>query len=365
MLRVIVRLEIPVTRRCRIILFSTGAAGCALLALLAWLAATAPGGGAFAGARGMVLLALFAISAALTAGVAIVLLTRHRVCPLRRLCGYVDDLGGSAPPPDPSSLPPEVNDLARHIADLRQTAQSHKEVEEYVQAMTHEMKSPLSAILGAAELLQEDLEPDQRQMFLKNIQTESWRIRDLVDHMLELSSLENRAGLEDAEDVSLGDIVADVLSGLQPTIAGKQMQVIVDGPGQVVIKGERFLLRQSVANLVQNALDFSPEKGMLQIAVRGVDGHAEVEVKDSGPGIPDYAKDKIFQRFYSLRRPSTGRRSSGLGLKLVKAAAELHGGSISLENAPTGGAVATLRLPVVPPAGASHRRPTGAFACAG
>ena len=114
--------------------------------------------------------------------------------------------------------------------------------------------------------------------------------------------------------------------------------------------GERFLLRSALVNLIQNAIDFTPVGGNIQVAAAAEIGMAIITVRDSGPGIPEYALDRVFERFYSLPRPDTGTKSTGLGLALVREAVTLHGGSVELANHPDGGTLATLRLPLAPPA---------------
>jgi two-component system sensor histidine kinase CreC len=105
-------------------------------------------------------------------------------------------------------------------------------------------------------------------------------------------------------------------------------------------------LREAVINLLQNALDFSPGGSEVTLAVNTVPGRVIFTVDDAGPGVPDYALPKVFDRFYSLPRPGTERKSTGLGLALVREIAHLHGGEAALVNRPEGGARATLSLPV-------------------
>jgi two-component system sensor histidine kinase CreC len=112
------------------------------------------------------------------------------------------------------------------------------------------------------------------------------------------------------------------------------------------VRGERFLLADSIRNLVQNALEFTPAGGSVAMTLRVEANHALIAVEDTGPGIPDYALGKIFDRFYSLPRPDTGRKSSGLGLSIVREIARLHGGEIVLANRQEGGARAVLSLPL-------------------
>ena len=124
------------------------------------------------------------------------------------------------------------------------------------------------------------------------------------------------------------------------------------GPADPVVEGDAFLLQRAVANLVDNALDFSPAGGQVTVAIVARGRSCDVVVSDQGPGIPDFAEGKVFEKFYSLARPSTAKKSTGLGLSFVKEIAELHRGRVTLKNAPSGGAVATLSLPCVASASA-------------
>jgi two-component system sensor histidine kinase CreC len=110
------------------------------------------------------------------------------------------------------------------------------------------------------------------------------------------------------------------------------------------VRGDPFLLQQAVGNLIDNAIDFAPENSPLEIIVAACDCGCEIRVRDHGAGAPDFALPRLFERFFSLPRPATGRKSTGLGLAFVQEVARLHGGSASFANHPDGGAVATLRL---------------------
>jgi two-component system sensor histidine kinase CreC len=119
----------------------------------------------------------------------------------------------------------------------------------------------------------------------------------------------------------------------------------IDGPdASIRVHGDRFLIGQAVGNLLQNALEFSSRGGNVAVSLRSEASEAVIVVRDHGPGIPDFALAKVFERFYSLARPD-GQRSSGLGLCFVREVAALHRGSIVIANDPAGGAVATLTLP--------------------
>jgi two-component system sensor histidine kinase CreC len=110
------------------------------------------------------------------------------------------------------------------------------------------------------------------------------------------------------------------------------------------IHGDRFLLGQALANLVDNAIEFSPAGGRLRVRLAGTAEGCRVQVLDDGPGIPEFASDRIFERFYSLPRPN-GAKSSGIGLSFVREVAGLHGGRASVSSNPEGGSIAELFLP--------------------
>jgi two-component system sensor histidine kinase CreC len=244
----------------------------------------------------------------------------------------------------------ELGELGRAFEHMRDALEGKQYVEHYVQALTHEMKSPLSAIRGAAELLQEEMPADQRGRFLENIRAESARMQEMIDRLLQLSAVEKRKGLNDVEPVSLPGLLAEVVESLEPVFSSKRVTVSV-APVNVspVIHGERFLLRLALVNLLQNAFDFSPDGGEVSVSIEAVGSDRVVSVRDQGPGVPDYALPRVFDRFYSLVRPGNGKKSSGLGLTFVREVCMLHGGRVRLENQPGGGAVATLTLPVHPP----------------
>ncbi len=269
--------------------------------------------------------------------------------PIQKLTQYANAVRDGRRPPLPLLGRNEIGRLGAAFEEMRDTLEGKQYVENYVQTLTHEMKSPLSAIDGAAELLAEEMSPAQRAKFLLNIRTESGRIQGLVERMLQLSSLEKRKGLLDTENVDVARLLHEVLTDLKPVLATKRLVPRTTSQGSGTVRGETFLIRQALSNLIQNAVDFSPTDATLDIAITHANDAVVVTISDGGPGVPDYARDKVFDRFYSLRRPDTGNRSSGLGLTFVREVAALHAGTVTLENAPGGGARARLTLPTVPP----------------
>ncbi|MBC5782498.1 two-component system sensor histidine kinase CreC [Ramlibacter sp. USB13] len=233
--------------------------------------------------------------------------------------------------------------------DMRDALAGRNYVADYVQTLTHELKSPLSAIRGAAELLQDPAMPEQdRRKFLGNIAQETGRIQEVVDRMMELTRLEARRSLAHVAPVALGPLVDEVLAAARDAAAPRQVGIEREPGDAAVVEGDRFLLRRAIANIVDNAVDFSPAGAVVHVRLAATDGRAVVVVRDEGPGVPDYAREKVFEKFYSLARPDTGRKSTGLGLSFVRQVAVLHHGRVELANGEQGGAVATLSLPLLP-----------------
>ena len=245
----------------------------------------------------------------------------------------------------PRLAPTELRQMGEAFDRMRESLEGKKYVEHYVQTLTHEIKSPVSAILGAAEILEEEMPPESRSRFLSNIRNEAGRIQDLVERMLKLSELESRKALETMEDVHLSRLVREALESVQHATTRKRLRVDLDLTDDLVLRGDPFLLRQAVSNLLQNAVDFSPPSGRIFIRASADRAMASLVIEDEGPGIPEYAKQKVFEKFFSLKRPDTGKKSTGLGLNFVQEVASLHEGEIALENLGKGLRV-SLAIPI-------------------
>ncbi len=250
--------------------------------------------------------------------------------------------------------PPRLNDpdlaaLADAMDGMRTALDGKQYIESYTLSLTHEMKSPLTALQGAAELLPQVDDPQMQQKLAANVELESKRLRALVDQVLSLARLENRQQLEQPAQLNLNTLLQQELDQLQWLAEQRQVRLqLICHPQDSVfrVSGDGLLLAQAVRNLLENALDFSPADSLITVQLKAApeDG-VTIEVADQGSGIPDYALDKIWQRFYSLPRPATGQRSTGLGLSFVQQIAKLHCADLSLANRPEGGVLARLRLP--------------------
>ena len=254
---------------------------------------------------------------------------------------------GERPPKPRIGIGREVNTLAHALDSMCDALEGRQYAERYIQTLTHEMKSPLAAIRGAAELLDEEMPVEARRRFLANIRAETARSERLINRLLELSAIESLKRLETTAELDLAAILESAVKQAGP-LAEVAKVAICQQPvaGPVKMRGDAFILRAAVTNLLENAVDFSPPGGEVEVALTARDGRAEITILDHGPGIPEFARERVFERFYSLRHHTAGRKGTGLGLTLVGEAAGLHGGGITLEDAPGGGTLARLTLPL-------------------
>lgn len=266
--------------------------------------------------------------------------------PLEKLTAHARALRDGRASTLPRLASPEVHALGVALEELRDALEGKNYIEGYVQSLAHQLKAPLSGVRGAAELLQEDMPPADRARFLANIRSEAGRIQRVVDRMLQLASLEKRKGLEDVERIDLAALLSATIEELRPLLNQRGAAVHVSSV-PVQVRGERFLLAQALSNLLHNAAEFAPSGSSIDVRLSQADHRARVEILDRGPGVPAYALPRVFERFYSLPRPDTGAKSTGLGLSFVQEIAQLHGGTARLENrADAPGACAVLELPL-------------------
>ncbi|WP_145551827.1 two-component system sensor histidine kinase CreC [Yersinia mollaretii] len=238
----------------------------------------------------------------------------------------------------------ELNDLARALESMRLKLDGKAYIEQYVHTLTHELKSPLAAITGAAELLRESPPPATAQRFLLNIEQQSARIQQLVDKMLIQARLESRVDVQ-LSPLEISSILKQTFSGKEAQAVSRGIRLRFMGADSAILTGDAFLLSQALTNLIDNALDFTPVGG--EVTLRGERQTTQylITVEDSGSGIPDYAQEKIFDRFYSLPR-ANNPKSTGLGLNFVREVAAIHQGTIALENRLPQGVRARLTLPL-------------------
>ncbi|MEG0828608.1 MAG: two-component system sensor histidine kinase CreC [Acinetobacter sp.] len=227
----------------------------------------------------------------------------------------------------------ELNQVAQAVENMREKLEDRAYVEHYVNTLTHELKSPLTAIQASAELLKEDLPLNDQQQFASHIHGQSQRLKTLIDRMLLLTRLEKSKHQIEIQSFNLSQLIQQVLDQHASQIHAKKIQCLLDIEADCTIQADRFWLQQTIANLLDNALDFSAESAKILIQLhRQSHQQIQLQIFNEGEWIPEYALTQIFDTYFSLPRPITQQRSSGIGLSIVKQVIEQHHGQITIQN---------------------------------
>ena len=239
---------------------------------------------------------------------------------LRRLQRYARAIAAGERADMPLQGASELAGFGRAVESMHQRLEDRQYVETYIHTLTHEMKSPLAAISGAAELLQEDMPVANRRRFTENIRRQAGRLEQMIRKLLALAEVEQKQRLSVREPVALRPVLEQLVDDIEPRARQRGVNLAIDAhdaADPAVVEGDPFLLRQALGNLLDNALDFAPQGSTIRIALErqpaGKAHVAVVRVADDGPGVPDYALARVFERFYSLPRPDGWIAARALG----------------------------------------------------
>ncbi|WUR59522.1 ATP-binding protein [Micromonospora chokoriensis] len=252
--------------------------------------------------------------------------------------------------------------IAVEAVDVTESHRLTRVRRDFVANVSHELKTPIGALQLLAEALLDATEPADAaapdlsedlvaaRRFAERIQHESTRLGRLVQELLELTRLQGAEPQPPPEPVALDWVIAEVVDRTRTTASARGVEVTVDGDRGLTAYGSDSQLATAVANLVENAINYSGEDTTVRVTLRGDDEHLEVAVADQGIGIAPTDVDRIFERFYradQARSRATG--GTGLGLAIVKHIASNHGGRVEVSSTLGGGSTFTLRLPASPP----------------
>jgi len=236
------------------------------------------------------------------------------------------------------------------VTELRQADQVRRD---FVANVSHELRTPLTAIRGYVEaLLDGPTTPDQSDKFLKVIARHAGRMERLVSDLLRLARLDAKQELLQRAHCQIPSLLTAVVSEMEPAIdaRGVTVRTQIDLDAEVTY-GDPLKLHDVFRNLLENAINYSPEGGDIEMTSRRAGYVLELSVSDHGPGIPDADIGRIFERFYRVDRSRTrDAGGTGLGLSIVRHLVQLHGGSVSARNRDGGGTCVSVLLPD-PPAG--------------
>ena len=266
-----------------------------------------------------------------------------------RLLRYTTQLALGKKPDAPNITQVEYFNLNEAIQKLRSELEGREYVEEYIHTLAHELRSPLTSVRANAENLKIPMSDIKRDKIIDGILEANERMDKLMDRLLRLAKIERRQQLENIEKILVGELIKGVMNSpsRKGELLSRQINIDYHVDENIIINVERLLTEQAIGNVLDNAIKFSPDSSTIRIDVKEQNKWVTIKVIDDGPGIPEYAKKKIFSRFYSVPHPETGKRGNGLGLRFAKKIMTLHGGTITVTNrAMSKGAEAVLRFPL-------------------
>jgi two-component system sensor histidine kinase KdpD len=245
--------------------------------------------------------------------------------------------------------------LASAVRRSELEAETERMRSSLLSAVSHDLKTPLAAIVAAATTLlshRDEIEAVARHELLANIVGEGERLNRLVQNLLSITRLESPTIELRRSAESVEEIVGATLDRLEPVLKARELELDL-APDLPCVSAEPALVQQVLSNLIENALRYTPASAAISITARSVEGAVSVRVADRGPGVPEHEWDKVFEKFYRGSQADKSDGGVGLGLTICRAIVRAHGGRIALRSRAGGGTVVEFTLPVA----RSPRRP--------
>ncbi|MCX2933251.1 ATP-binding protein [Mycobacterium sp. CVI_P3] len=237
-----------------------------------------------------------------------------------------------------------------YVDDQSEQARMEASRRDFVANVSHELKTPVAAMGVLAEALLESADdPETVDHFGKKILTESQRLANMVGELIELSRLQGAEPLPDLDGIDVDSVVNEAISRHKVAADNADITVTTDAPSGFRVLGDQSLLVTALANLISNAIAYSPDGSKVSISRRRRGDNIEIAVTDRGIGIARADQERVFERFFRVdkaRSRATG--GTGLGLAIVKHVAANHNGSIRLWSQPGTGSTFTLSIPAYP-----------------
>jgi two-component system sensor histidine kinase KdpD len=237
------------------------------------------------------------------------------------------------------------------LADQARAAEVKVETESLrnslLSAISHDLRTPLSSIVGASSSLVEDagrLDAEAKRELTRTIYDEAQRMATLTNNILDMARLDTGAIALKRDWYPVEEIVGSVLTRLRTRLEGRQVEVRVP-PSLPLVKLDAVMIEQVLVNLLENALKYTPEGSPLEVGADATASTATIWIGDRGPGIPPGEEERLFEKFHRAA-PERAQSGVGLGLAICRAVIEAHGGSIWAANRPGGGAVFRFSLPL-------------------
>lgn len=281
----------------------------------------------------------------------VVVLTWFIARPLRRMDSHIRRLGrGYFDDPIRVDGPADITELADRLDWLRiRLVEVDQIKEQFFREMSHQLKTPLASIREGADLLLEQPRDDnasRQSEVVELLHNNSVELQRMLDNMLNFSAWRAKPGHLHKERFRIKPLVESVVRRLQTRLLGHDIDVKMDCPDDLEVEMDREKCRVIFDNLLSNAVKYSPEQGVIFIRIASGRSAVRMEVSDQGPGVPFEYRDRIFELFSLGDGPaSDGTRGSGIGLALVKAYVQAHGGDVSVDSSENNGARFRIAIP--------------------
>lgn len=244
--------------------------------------------------------------------------------------------------------------MRQALDDLRASNEQlvvlNQEKSEFLSIAAHDLRNPLTTIIGSAEMLTLTEDPGQTARLAGYIQTAGTQMCDLINNLLDSHAIEEGRFISKLEPCDLGALAAQGVERNRPNAARKQITLCLEAPETTWALTDHSAALQILDNLISNAVKYSPAQTTVQIRVSTAGGRAIAAVQDQGPGLSPEDQGKLFGKFVRLSaRPTGGESSNGLGLSIVKRLAEALAGSVECHSRLGAGATFTVRLPACDP----------------
>ncbi|MGI6032008.1 MAG: HAMP domain-containing sensor histidine kinase [Coriobacteriales bacterium] len=241
----------------------------------------------------------------------------------------------------------ELSQLGKTFDEMADSIQRDRDLErQLIGDVAHELRTPLMAIQATVEAIQDGVFPADEE-HLATISSETRRLGRLVEALLHLNRLENGTVEVKRELVDVSDLVNDLTLTNEALVESSGLTFVSEIEPEIKIIGDHDLVMQAVANLLSNAVRYTPEGGTITLRARRIEGNASISVTDTGVGLAKEDLDKVFSRFWradSARSNISG--GLGIGLALVKEVADQHSGSVSVESVLGEGSTFTINIPL-------------------
>ena len=220
---------------------------------------------------------------------------------------------------------------------------------DFVANISHELKTPIGALSILSEaVLEASNDPEAIVKFANRMQSEAKRLSDLVQEIINLSRLQDDDPLKNGKNVEISEVISEAIEQSRLNAESRKITIAYEDNTEAYVNGDRNQILMAVHNLIENAINYSPDSTRIAVALKTKNDLAEISVSDQGIGIPEKDLERIFERFYRVD-PARSRLTggTGLGLSIVKHIATNHGGDVSVWSVEGAGSTFTIRFPLV------------------